>query len=342
MRCKIGKFSGVFLPTIWAFVFCQTPAHAQAPELFKGKTITVYIATPAGGSFDLYGRLLARHIGRHLPGRPTVIAANMPGAGGITCTNFTYNVAPKDGTAIAIFHQTMGDEQALEAKGVHFDVAKFNWIGRVTSNVEMTYTSSVSATKTIEDAQNRVTILGAGGGPGTIIYPVLLNNLVGTRFKLIRGYGGTQNAHLAMERGEVEGATTSYNTVRTTTDWLATGKVNVLVQYAPARHSALPHVRTIEELAHNEEDKALFAFLTQASAIGRSFAAPPGVPQERLAILRAAFNATMRDSQFLVELAQAQAEYDPLPGEILQQVVSRRIELSPTNRQRVQTARREQ
>ncbi len=338
MARVVQVFTAVFAV---AMVLFPAPLNAQAPDFFKGKTVTVYISTPVGGSYDLYGRLVARHIGRHLPGNPTIIASNMPGAGGITCANFTYNLAPKDGTAIAILFQGMGDEQALSTKGVQFDITKFNWIGRVTSNVEMVYTWHSSATKTIEDAQSRETILAAGGGPATVIYPTLLNKIIGTRFKIIRGYVGAQNANLAMQRGEVDGATSSYNTVSTTTDWLTTGKVNVLVQYSPDRHPNLSSVRTIGELATTSEDKALFAFLTQASAIGRSFVVPPDVPKERVEILRAAFDATVKDSQFLAELQQARAEYDPLPGESLQQLVAQKTELSLANIERVQAARRD-
>lgn len=321
-------------------VVFPAPTLAETSDIFKGKTVTIYIATPVGGGYDLYGRLVARHIGRYLPGNPTVAPSNMPGAIGIICANFIYNVAPKDGTAIAILVQTMGEEQALGTDGVRFDMAKFNWIGRVTSNVEMGYVWHESATKTIEDAQIRETIM-AGAGPSGITYPLLLNNLVGTRFKLVRGYVGTQNSHLAMQRGEVDGTSSSYNTVRTTTDWLTTGKVNVLVQYAPARHPDLPHVPTVGDLAKTLEDKALFAFLTQASAIGRSFVAPPGVPADRIAALRTAFDATMKDPQFIAELNQAKAEYDPLPGDQLQLLVEHKTELSSANRERIRAIRRE-
>jgi tripartite-type tricarboxylate transporter receptor subunit TctC len=207
--------------------------------------------------------------------------------------------------------------------------------------VEIAYTWHGSATKTIEDAQSLETIFAAGGGPATVIYPTLLNKIVGTRFRLIRGYVGAQNANLAMQRGEVDGATSSYNTVSTTTDWLTTGKVNVLVQYSPDRHPNLSNVRTIGELVTTSEDKALFAFLTQASAVGRSIVAPPDVPQEIIEILRGAFDATMKDPQFLAELRQAKAEYDPLRGRELQRLVAQKTELSTANKERVQAARSE-
>jgi tripartite-type tricarboxylate transporter receptor subunit TctC len=285
--------------------------------------------------------MLARHIGRHLPGNPTVVASNMPGAGGIACANFMYNIAPKDGTAIAILFQTMAEEQALGAQNVQFDVAKFNWIGRITSNVEMAYTWHTSPTKTIEDAKRRETIMGASG-PATFVYPLLLNNIIGTRFKVVRGYQGGRELNLAMQRGEVEGTTTSFNTITTTTDWLTTGQLNILVQYAPERHPGLPNVPTVGELVSTPDDKELFSFLTQGSAVGRSFAAPPGVPREQVEILRAAFDATMKDPQFLAEIKQAKAEFDPMSGQNLQQLFERSTKLSPANRDRAQAVRREQ
>lgn len=314
-------------------------SSAQAPDPFK--TVTVYIPTPAGGSYDLYGRLLARHLGRYLPGNPTVVASNMPGGSGITCANYIYNIAPKDGSAIAIVYQTMGDEQALGAENVQFDVAKFNWIGRITSNVEMAYTWHTSPTKTIDDAKGRETVMAAGG-PAAFVYPLLLNKIIGTRFKVIRGYQGTQNQNLAMQRGEVEGTTSSFNTVTTTTDWLKTGELNILVQYAPARHPGLPNVPAVGELVSAPEDQELFAFLTQGSAVGRSFAAPPGVPPEQVETLRSAFDATMKDPQLIAEIKQLKAEFDPMPGRDLQQLFERSTKLSAANRDRAQAIRREQ
>lgn len=332
-------FSNVVTAAVAAtVVLLPTPVDAQAPDFFKGKTVTLYIGTPVGGGYDLYGRLVARHIGRHLPGKPTIVVSNMPGASGIICANFMYGVAPKDGTAIAILQQNMAEVQALGTEGVRFDVAKFNWIGRIASNVEMSYTWHTSATKTIEDAQRRDTVM-ATTGPNTLTYPLLLNKLLGTRFKLVRGYVGTRNAQLAMQRGEVDGMSGSYDTLRTSTDWLKTGKVNVLLQYERRRHPGLSHVRSIPELFANPEDRALFAFLAQGSEIGRSLLAPPGVPNEQVRALRAAFDATMTDSQFLAELKQAKAEHDPLPGKQLQHLIERRMELTPTNRKRVQMAR---
>jgi tripartite-type tricarboxylate transporter receptor subunit TctC len=333
-RCCMPHF---FLLTMLALTSGPI-SQAGADELFKGKTVTVYVAAPVAGGYDLYGRLLTRHLGRHLPGHPTVVTSNMPGGSGLNCANFMYNAAPKDGTALAILIQTMGEEQGLQIDGVRFDVAKFNWIGRITSNVEMAYVWHTVPVKTIEDAKGRETIL-ASGGPSSITFPLLLNEMIGTRFKLVRGYLGTQNTHLAMQRGEVEGATSSVNTVKTSTNWLTTGEINVLVQYAPQRHRELPDVPAVVELANTPEDQELLSFLVRASAVGRSFLAPPGVAETTLAALREAFDATMADPEFLADIRKLRAEFDPLPGKDLQQLLAQGNELSAANRQRVKAER---
>ena len=321
-----------------ALVLLPSPAAAEEP-FFKGKTLTIYVGAPVAGGYDTYGRLLSRHIARHIPGNPTVIVSNMPGGSGINCANFLYNVASKDGTAIAILIQTMGEEQGLGTEGIRFDVKRFNWIGRVTSNVEMVYVWHTVPVKTIEDVKKRETVL-AGAGPASIIYPLLLNDMIGTRFKLVRGYQGTQNTSLAMQRGEVDGATGSIVAVKTLSNWLTSGEINILTQYAAKRHRELPNVPAVVELTNDPEDKALLSFLVRASEVGRAFTAPPGVPPETISVLRTAFDATMEDPAFLADAKKIRADFDPLPGKELQQVIEQGTELSPANRERANAARR--
>jgi tripartite-type tricarboxylate transporter receptor subunit TctC len=254
--------------------------------------------------------------------------------------NFLAQRAPRDGSAIAILHQTMAEEQALGAENVQFDVSQFQWIGRITSNVEIAYTWHSSAAKTMEDVKRRETVMSAAGPPG-FVFPHLLNKTIGTQFKIIRGYQGTKEANLAMERGETEGSTSSINTIVTTTDWMDSGKLNILVQYAPSRHPKLPDVPTVIELVSAPEDKTLFTFLTQGSAIGRSFAAPPGTPRQHVEALRAAFDQTMKDPLFLAEIEKTKAEFEPATGAQLQQMFGQRAGLSSANKERAQAARKE-
>jgi tripartite-type tricarboxylate transporter receptor subunit TctC len=329
------------LAAVIAAVLIPLPGLAQAEpsDVYKGKTVTLYIGNPAGGGYDLYGRLLARHIGRHLPGNPTVIASNMPGATGITCANFIYGIAPKDGTAIAILAQNIAEEQVFGTEGVRFDASKFSWIGRMSSNVEVSYVWHTVPVKTIDDVKTRETLFAATG-PSSVIYPTLLNGMAGTRFKLIRGYPGTQDAHLAMQRGEVEGAMSSLNTLKTAAgDWLASGKINVIVQYALARHPDLADVPAVVELGKTPEDKRVLAFFATSATIGRSIVAPPDLAKDRLEMIRAAFDATMADEQFLADVRQAKSALEPLSGQELQKISERTVNLPAEERERARAAR---
>lgn len=320
-------------------VLALCTASGAAQDVFKGRTVTLTVAAPVAGGYDLYGRLLARHIGRHLPGQPTVVVSNMPGGSGINAANFMYGAAPKDGTAIGILIQTMGEEQGLQNEAVRFDMAKFSWVGRVTSNIEISYMWHGSPVQSVEGAKRRDTVLAAAG-PSSITYPLLLNQMIGTRFKLTRGYQGTQNAHLAMQRGEVEGATSSLDILGASTNWLTTSEARIIVQYMTKRHERLPDVPSIFEFAVTPEDRALLSFLVRSGEVGRAFVAPPGVPPATLQTLRRAFDATMADPEFRADQKKVRADFDPLPGEGLQQLFAKSIELSDANLKRVKEARR--
>ncbi len=310
------------------------PAQTQF-DYFKGRTITLYVAFGAGGGYDQYARLFARHVGKHIPGDERVIVSNMPGANGVVAANFLYNVAPKDGTALALLYQSIAQDQVLGGQGVQFDASKFAWIGRITSNAEIMYTWHTVPVKSIHDLASHETILAAGS-PGIAICAHLLTTAVGARFKLVRGYPGTQEAHLALERGEAEGAYSSLNTVRTMWGhWLKDKKINVIVQTGLERHPDLSDVPTILELGKTAEDKETIAFFAASGAIGRSIVAPPDTPAEALTVLRAAFEATMKDEQFLAEARQANMDIDPLPGADLEKIAERIVNIAPAERERV-------
>jgi tripartite-type tricarboxylate transporter receptor subunit TctC len=310
------------------------PAFAQADEPAKGKTVTIYVGNSAGGGYDAYARLLARHLGRHLPGEPAVVVSDMPGGQGITCANFLYNLAPRDGTAIGLLQQNVAEAQVFGAEGVRFDAGKFNWIGRMTTNVEIHYVWHDVPVNSIEDLKRRETIFAAVG-PGTIIYPTMLNAMIGTRFKLVRGYPGTQAAHLAMERGEVEGASSSLTTLRTIApDWLESHKVKIILQHTLTRSPELPDVPAVVELGPTREDKDVLAFFASGSLVGRSFVAPPEMRPDRLRLLREGFEATMRDPQFLADAGRMKIAIDALPGEALRLIIDRSLALPEPERER--------
>ncbi len=311
----------------------------NADSFFKGKTVSVYIGFSAGGTYDLFGRLVGRHMGKHIPGNPTVVAQSMPGAGSFTLANWMYRIAPKDGTAIGIVSQTMAIEEMLKTPGVNYKAADFNWIGRATSNVEITLVNSNIKGNSIENAKvHETTLASTGAGSPDEGYPKLLNGIIGTKFKLVGPYPGSTDGLLAMERGETDGAFTSWNTLKTTKrDWLEQKKVTMLVQYALERLPDMKDVPTMVELAKTPEDRELFAFYVSGGEVGRAFLAPPGVPADRVAILRKAFDETMKDPELLAEIEKAKLDFVPGTGEQLQKIIAQTAAVRPEVIQRMQS-----
>jgi tripartite-type tricarboxylate transporter receptor subunit TctC len=324
---------------IAASALLSIPGRAQTGETFEGKTVTVYVGNPVGGGYDIYGRLLARHLGRHLPGHPAVIVSNLVGGQSITCANFIYNVAPKDGTAIGILNQNIAEEQVFGTEGARFDATKFGWVGRMASTVEVTFVRQDVPVNSIEDLKTRETIFAADG-PGSIVYALLLNGMIGTHFKLVRGFPGTQASNMAFERGEVEGATGSLHTFRTIArDLWENHKVKLLMQHTLERSPDLPDVPAVVELVNNPVDKAVLGFFAGAGDVGRAFVTPPGLPKDRLEVLRSAFDATMKDEQLLADAKRMSLEIDPLPGAAVAAIVAQSIALPEDARARAREVR---
>jgi tripartite-type tricarboxylate transporter receptor subunit TctC len=319
-----------------------SPASAQeAAANLAGKTVTIYIGFGPGGGYDLYGRVLARHLGKHLPGHPTVVVSNMPGAASVRAANYVYAVAPKDGTALGIVAQSVGEEQLVGTSGVSYDVAKFNWIGRFAANVEVAYVWHAAPVKTIEDLKTTEATF-AGTGPSSLIYPRLLNSIAGMKWKLVNGYNTTSVAHLAMQRREVDGATSSLNTLKTTQrDWLDNGLIRILVQFALKRNAEMSGIPAVVEFGNTQDDKDLLSFYASSGAVGRAVIAPPEMPAERVALLRSAFAATLKDADFLAEIETTKLEFDPLPGAELQTLVEASTKVSSTVLQRARAVRPE-
>lgn len=302
-------------------------ASAQAQsvaDFYKGKNVTVYIGFSPGGTYDLFGRMVSRYIGKHIPGQPTVVASNMPGAGSLTATNWLYRAAPKDGTAMGIVSQTMAMDEALKAKGVQYKAAEFNWIGRVTSNIEVHVISTKSKGATFEGAKTaEIPVASTGPGSPSDTYPKIMNEVLGTKFKIIRGFPGSTDGLLAIERGEVDGALTSWNTMKSTRmNWLTEKRAVLLVQYVTARSPELKDVPTLVEMATNDADKKLLTFAVSSAEIGRAILAPPGVPADRVAALRTAFDAAMKDPELLAEIEKAKLDFEPLGGAELAKIVA--------------------
>ena len=316
-------------------------ARADAADFYRGRTVQFYIGSAPGGGYDFFGRLIARHLGRFIPGKPNVVPVNMPGAGGLKMAGFLYSIAPKDGSALGILAQTAPLEQAFGVSGVQFDAARFTYIGRVAPAVEVTYAWNTSATKTLEDARQRETVMG-GASPdtNTVIYLNVLNALAGTRFKIISGYPGTAELNVAMERGEIEGTTKTWEAFRAENGaWLEKGQVRILLQYALKKAHDLPDTPLMIDLGRTPEDREALRFFASGNELGRGAMTTPDVPADRTAALRAAFDAMVRDPEFLAEAAQRKIDVNPMGGEDVAAIVRAILNAPPSIVERAKRAR---
>jgi tripartite-type tricarboxylate transporter receptor subunit TctC len=302
------------------------PAMAQqsVEDFYRGKKIDLIIGYSPGGTYDLYARLVARHLGNYIPGKPLIVPRNMPGAGSRAAANWVYNIAPKDGTVLATADQSLALEQATGDKRVTFDTRRFIYIGNPNVENNTTATWYASGIKTIDDAKKREVTMGATGGSTSSQYPKAMNALLGTKFKIILGYPGGNDINLAMERGEVDGrgsnSWTSWKTTRP--EWVAQKKINILVQIGLKKAPDLPDVPLLMDLSKNDEDRQLLRLLSASTNVGRPIFTTPGVPADRVAVLRKAFDAMIHDPEFLAEAKREKFDIDPVPGEELQKIVA--------------------
>ena len=297
------------------------PANAQS--FYEGKTVTIVTSTGVGGTYDVTARLIARHMPRFIPGKPNMVVQNMPGGGNVLATNFMYAIAPKDGTSIASVHNAMPVQQVLGGQGVRFDAGKFEWLGSTGPETEVILVWHTSKIRTLEEAKTREVILGGtGAGSGLVILPRAMNALLGTRFKIVSGYKSSEDINIALQRGEVEARAFSLISITAQRgDWLRDKKITILAQVGAKRAHEIPDVPLVTELARSEEDRQVFKLISAAQALGRPYLAPPGVPAERLAILRKAFGTTLRDKAFLAEAEKLQIDIDPIGADEVTQLV---------------------
>ena len=325
---KLGLFCGG--AGLAALLVGMPAALAQNAD-FSRKTITIYIGNTAGGSYDLYGRLVARHLGRFLPGSPAVVAENMPGAGTLKAADFVYSVAPKDGTALGLVTETLALEQALDNPAAQYDARKFTWIGRMAQSVNIHMEWQTSKVQSIEDAKKFPSTV-AGTGPGNIAetVPRLLNAVIGTKFKIITGYPASNEAMLAMERGEVDGAGSSWAAVKTgKAEWLRDKKIKIILQDTTQRSSDLPDVPSLDELSSNPADQQLLDLYGSGGVIGRAILAPPGLPSETTQALRRGFDAMTKDPAFVADVQKVGLDLDPGTGDMLAAAVVKTLNVSP-------------
>ena len=316
----MGRIAGSALIT-GIILALATPVSSTAAdpvaEFYRNKSISMIIATAPGGDYDLRARLVSRHLGRHIPGNPTIVPRNMPGGVGIQAANYMATVAAQDGTSLHAIMQNMSSHQALGGAGVEFDTRKFFWIGNTTNTPNTLVSWHATGVRTIQDVMTRELAVGAPGtATASVYYPRALNELAGTKFKIVAGYPGGNPVNLAMERGEVGGRVNSWASWKSTKpDWLKEKKIFVLVQMGLKRHPELADVPTITELARTEEGKAIMLFLSADVPISRAYVTTPRVPAERVSALRRAFDATMKDPAFLAEAAKTGMDISPSTGE---------------------------
>jgi tripartite-type tricarboxylate transporter receptor subunit TctC len=310
-----------FLLVLLALALLGAP-RAGAEDFYKGKTVTFVIGTAAGGGYDTYSRLIAAHIGRHLPGQPAVVSQNMPGAAMIRATNYLYNQAPRDGTIIGMIDQAMYLNQIMGLPQLRADVTKFTWIGRILSNSAILYAWHTSPVQKIEDAYEHELILPVTGVASRMNW-LVLDNLLGMKLKLINGYQGTSDSRLALERGEVDGLSQPWSVLKNeSATWLKEGKIHLLLQTGGDKHPELPQVPRMIDLAHDDGERALLQLFASPSTVGRSVMAPPDLPAERVRELRQAFMECLSDPALLADVQKAKLELDPLPGEALQAAIA--------------------
>jgi tripartite-type tricarboxylate transporter receptor subunit TctC len=333
----IGSFVRCWTAAI-ALALFTTGASAQTPaEFYKGKTIELYVAYSAGGGYDLYARMVARHLGRHIPGKPQIVAKNMAGAGGLRLANWLYQAAPRDGTVIGATSRNIAFEPLIGNKAAEYDSSQFTWLGSANDEVSTCVAWHTSGVTTIEDAMRRELIIGAiSPADDTYQYPSLLNHTLGTKFKIVPGYPGNNDISVALERGEVAGRCGwSWSSVKSTRSaWLKEKKINILVQVSLSKHPDLPDVPLIMDLAKSDEQRQMFRLIFARQVMGRPFQSTPGVPPDRLAALQTAFMETMKDPAFLAEAEKSKFEITPVPGPDIAKLVTEILAMPPELAQR--------
>src|SRR3954447_21840023 len=278
-------------------------AQQDVADFYKGKTVRIVVGVGVGSGYDINARALARYIGKHLPGNPTVIVQNQPGAGSLTMTNTVYGAGPFDGTVIGASFNGLPTTPLLQPAGVHFEATKLNWIGSTNRESQAMYVWHTAPQQTLDDLYSKEMIVGAQApGSTQYDYPVLARALFGMKFKVITGYESTPKIHLAMERGEVHGTWANWSTLKAiANDWLTEKKIRILAQWDLKKHPEMADVPMFFDVAKTEADKQALNLALARLEFGRPFYMPPGVPAERVEAVRRAFDATMKDKEFLAD-----------------------------------------
>jgi len=310
-----------------------TTASAQpVADFFRGKTVNLSIGYTSGGGYDLNARVLAKHMGRHIPGNPTVVAQNMPGAGSLRLASFLYSVAPKDGTALGIIGRGMAMEPLIGASQTNYDARRFSWLGSISDQVSLCALWYTSPIKSWSDMLARpFTVGGEGSGSDPDMFTTMIKNLFGVKVRLVSGYPGGPEMNLAMERGEVDGRCGwSWSSIKITKpDWLSARKINLPLQMALQKSRELPDVPLIMDFARDERDRQILKLVLARQQMGWPFLAPPDLPAERVQALRKAFDETMKDAEYLAEARQRALDVNPMTGAEIDKLVGELYQTPP-------------
>jgi tripartite-type tricarboxylate transporter receptor subunit TctC len=314
---------------VLAFVCVVAPAAAA--DFYKDKIVSIVTSTGPGGTYDTMARLFSRHLGKHIPGRPSFIIRNMPGGGNVIATNHMYNLAPRDGLTIATIHNAMPLNQVLGGTGVAYESDKFIWLGSTGPENSVIVVRSEAGYTTLEDARkNEINLGSTGAGSGLTLLPLAMNRVLGTRFKIIMGYKSSEELNLALDRGEVQARAFSYSSIISQhPDWIQKKRFNFLAQIGTKRLHDLPDVPLITDLAKTEEELGVLQLISSPPGLGQPYLAPPGTPADRVAILREGLAKTMRDEAFVKGAAALTLYVDPMSAKEVTDIVQSVVHAAP-------------
>ena len=310
--------------TVALLTTCASPSAQQIDEFYRGKTITLAVSTSAGGDYDTRARLVARHMTRHIPGAPKIVVQNMPGGGGLRGANWLYNVASQDGTALAALQQQIPLSQLFKKSGVEFDMTKFHYIGNTSASPIVVMSWSASPIKSFDDIfRLEFVVGGTGGGSASVQMPLMLNAILGTKFKVVPGYPGGSEIYLAMERGEIAGRVTQSwaGWKSQKPDWIAERKITPLAQGGRKPHAELQKTPLLTEYARSADDRRLIQFMLSSDEVARPIIAAQGTPEDRVSVLRGAFMATAHDPDFQADARKLKLDIEAMSGEEAQAIV---------------------
>lgn len=318
-----------------ASLICAVPPQASktqtVAEFYKGKTLSLIIPNAPGGSFDLYGRLVADNLGRFIPGHPSIVPQNMPGAAGMQAANYLAGIAPKDGTVMAVLVPNITLAQVLGVRAIAYDTRKLNWIGRIIATTATLFTWHTSGTKTLADLKTRETLIASTGPLSQAeIDSTMLNGVVGTKFKLIRGYKGSGEAALAVERGEADGTLMPWEFLKSAhADWIRDGEISIVASYVRRPIPMRPDVRSVYELAETAEQRSVLDLFLGSDEMGHPIAMPPDVPRDRIEAVREALDTMVDDPEFVADAARRKLDLRPGRAEELERSVAEAFAATP-------------